>query len=401
MQRTARAPAIIQLQPMALETSSLPVPALARPPHQRVGRFLLAVALLLILAELAAVAALIAFTLFRLTDGHASPSGMRRRPAFLMPLPGSNPDRVEINVWDHHGPLNVLLIGLDADDCAVQGSTTMARRADTIIVVRIDPQTKRAAMLSIPRDLYVAIPGHGARKINTAHVHGELDRSLPGGGPQLLAETIEANFDIPIHRYARVDFAGFERIIDAVGGIDIVVPPSPRDPRIGLLDSEYPDGHCGTITVWFPPGPQHLDGQRALQYARSRKSTSDFDRSRRQMQVLLALRQRALSLGAVRHLPELVPALMDAVDTDFTAAELISLARLLPAVGADAPTYSLDEQSLYAEMLVIDGVPQATLRPDPSALAVVLHSFMALQPPTPTPQPSGTLVPSVPGVPTP
>ncbi len=386
---------------MILETRSLPVSSFAPRPYQRLGRLLLLVALLLLLAEVVAVTSLVVFTLIRLTDQSNTPTGWRRRPAFLVPLQGSDTARVEINVWDHHGPLNVLLIGLDADDCAVQDSTTMARRADTIIIVRLDPQSKRVAMLSIPRDLYVAIPGHGARKINTAHVHGELDKRLPGGGPQLLAETIEANLDIPIHRYARVDFAGFERIIDAVGGIDIVVPPSPRDPKVGLFDTEYPDGHCGTITIWFPPGPQHLDGERALQYAHSRKSTSDFDRSRRQMQVLLALRQRALSLGIVRHLPELVPALLDAVDTDFTAAELISLARLLPAIGGDeTPNYCLDETALYPATLIIDGVPQAILRPNPPAVALIRRNFMDLVLPTPTPETAaiteGAVVPQTP-----
>jgi LCP family protein required for cell wall assembly len=217
------------------------------------------------------------------------------------------------------GRTNVLLLGIDR-----RGGTEWTYRTDTIVVFTADPGQGTAGLLSIPRDLQVPIPTVGEDRINTANVYGDL-RDYPGGGPALLAATVEANFGIPIDGYVLLDFRAFERIVDAVGGIDVDVPRA-------LDDDRYPDPRPGDpyayTTLHFDPGPQHMDGARALAYARSRMSTSDFDRAQRQQQILLALRHKALSLGGIAHWPALAAALVDSARTDLGPGGMAGLALL-------------------------------------------------------------------------
>ena len=294
-----------------------------------------------------------------------------------------------VDVWDKHGPINILLLGLDIDDC--EASDGYARRTDTMIVVRIDPDSKTASMMSIPRDLYVYVSAYwsgepvGAKKITMAHLYGtefETDdegllQEVPHTGPNVVKATIRDNLGIPIHRYVRVDVKGFQDIVDALDGIELDVPPSEDDPSIGLYDTEYPDDKCGVQTISFPPGEQTLDGKEALQYARSRKSTSDFDRSRRQMDVLMAMRERGTRPGVLLDLPDLVPAVMDTVDTDFTADEIFALARVGRNMDrSDIVRLQMDSNVVYDDLLVIDNVPQWVLRIDQSAFDALYSMFL-------------------------
>lgn len=230
-------------------------------------------------------------------------------PAFLSPGEG--------------GRVNLLLLGIDR-----RGGTDWAHRTDTIVVAGLDPEDRGAAMLSIPRDLQLPIPGYGEDRINTANVYGYL-YDYPGGGPALLRSTVEANFGIPIDGYLMLDFGAFEDLVDALGGIEVDV----QEP---LHDTRYPDPRPrdphAYKTIHFDAGLQHMDGQRALEYARSRMSTSDFDRARRQQQILLALREKALSLGAVRRWPSLARVIAEAVQTDLDAGEMLALALLAARV---------------------------------------------------------------------
>jgi LCP family protein required for cell wall assembly len=214
-------------------------------------------------------------------------------------------------------PTNLLLLGIDR-----RGGTDWTYRTDTIIVFGLDPDGGGAAMLSIPRDLQLTIPGHGEDRINTANVYGYL-QDYPGGGPALLQATVEANFGIPIDGYLMLDFYAFERIVDALGGIDVEVQET-------LHDTRYPDPRPGDPhaykTVHFDAGLQHMDGQRALEYARSRMSTSDFDRARRQQQILLAIRERALSLEAIPRWPSVARAVTEAIQTDLAPRQMLGLA---------------------------------------------------------------------------
>ncbi len=220
--------------------------------------------------------------------------------------------------------INILLLGIDR-----RGNKGWGYRTDTIIIVTVDPVNRTAGMLSIPRDLYLEIPGCKEDRINTANVYGYNQCKYPGGGPALLKRTIEANFGIPIDYYIMVDFKGFEQIIDTLGGIEVNVPRT-------LHDTKYPDPKPGDPhgmkTVHFDPGWQHMDGKRALEYARSRMSTSDFDRADRQQRILLAIRDKAMSLDLLPKLPSLFATMGNMVKTDMSLDEMLELARLAPQI---------------------------------------------------------------------
>jgi LCP family protein required for cell wall assembly len=160
-------------------------------------------------------------------------------------------------------------------------------------------------LLSIPRDLYVYIPRHGHDRINTAELWGELAKK--GTGVERVKQTIYHNLGIPIHYYARVDFQGFIKIIDTVGGVDIDV------------DCPLPD-------IKLHAGMHHMDGKQALLYSRSRKSTSDIDRGRRQRKVLMALWEQALTPDMIPRLPKLWITMADSFQTDLPLDQVISLA---------------------------------------------------------------------------
>ncbi len=220
--------------------------------------------------------------------------------------------------------INVLLLGIDRRE-----DEDGPWRTDTMIVATFDPKTKTGGMLTIPRDLYVPIPapGAGENRSNTANFYGDSSK-YPGGGPALAKKTIEYNFAIPIHYYVLVDFGGFRRVIDALGGIDIDVPHAIDDP-------EFPTEDYGIMHLQIPAGPQHMDGETALRYARSRKSTSDFDRSKRQMQVILAARDKALKMNAIAQAPQLFAQLSDAIETDMPPEQMLALAPVVAQVRPD------------------------------------------------------------------
>jgi LCP family protein required for cell wall assembly len=193
--------------------------------------------------------------------------------------------------WDGASRVNILIMGLDARDWEVgQG----APRTDTMMVLTYDPVTNTAGMLSIPRDLWVDIPGYGHSRINNAYSLGERDR-LPGGGAGLAVQTVEQLLGITINYYAQIDFNAFVRFIDIIGGVKINVP---SDIRVQVI------GRDGTVLI--PSGRQVLTGELALGYARYRhcpqgsNSSSercagdegDVDRGTRQQQVILAIRQQ-------------------------------------------------------------------------------------------------------------
>ncbi len=235
------------------------------------------------------------------------------------------------------GRINLLLLGIDR-----RGGEGWAYRTDTIMVVTLDPRNRAAGILSIPRDLQLAIPGHGQDRINTANVYGSRGGD-PDGGPALLGATIESNFGIPIDGYLMVDFSAFERIVDTLGGIDVDVPKV-------LHDTRYPDPRPGDPyafkTIHFEPGLQHMDGSRALVYARSRMSTSDFDRAKRQQLVLLAIRKKALSVSAIPRWPKLAATVIDSVRSDLNPGELLSLAILAARLDTSNLKQAVLEQPL-------------------------------------------------------
>jgi LCP family protein required for cell wall assembly len=247
-------------------------------------------------------------------------------PVTVRPATGPNATPVPV-VFPDWGkePVNILLMGLD------YRPQEQDSRADTMIVVHIDPVEKTAAMVSIPRDLWLPIPGHGEGRINAAFQLGEKDPNTPGGGPGLAMATVEDNFGIKIHYFAQVDFAGFEKIVDTLGGVTIDVPKP-------LADNDYPlaQNSYGTTRIYIPAGLQHMDGRTALEYARSRHADSDLGRNSRQQQVLLALRQQGVSLNLITRFNDLLSQLSGAVKTDLSFTQVGSLAKLSKEIDKDS-----------------------------------------------------------------
>ena len=214
---------------------------------------------------------------------------------------------------------NVLLLGNDS-----RPDGRVSYRTDVVTVVSVNKTTATVNMLSIPRDLYVYIPTIGFSRINAVVALGEVE-GWPKGGIDLLKATIQYNFGIPIHGYAQVDFTGFERIIDAVGGVDLVVDCPLTDYRLKSSELNpllFENWHEVTLDV----GVHRMDGPTALWFARSRVTTSDFDRNRRHQVLLRAIWHRFQLRDMWDDIPELWDAFSDIVDTDLSIEEIISLA---------------------------------------------------------------------------
>lgn len=230
--------------------------------------------------------------------------------------------------WDGHGRVNVLLLGIDQRE-GEEGPW----RTDTVLILTLDPVTMSAGMLSIPRDLWVTIPGYDEQnRINTAHYYGDA-YAYPGGGPALARDTVAWNLGVPIHFYARINFTAFETVIDEIGGIDVYIPETIEDPY-------YPDEGYGYDPFYIEAGEQHLDGQTALRYARTRATFGgDFDRGRRQQQVILAVRDRVVNLNQLPRLIAKAPVLMetlgDAVRTDMSLDQALQIAQLASEIDPD------------------------------------------------------------------
>jgi LCP family protein required for cell wall assembly len=261
--------------------------------------------------------------------------------------------------WTGTEQLTMLLIGVDRRE-------DEAARSDTLILVNIDPATESAAILSIPRDTKVIIPGYGIQKINAAYAYGDYNKdTIPGGGPSLVMQTVEANFGIHVDYFAEVDFAGFQTIIDTVGGITI-------DNSYAIKDDEYPAEGNNYQRIYFPAGWQHLDGEEALIYARTRHDDGDAKRNERQQQVLLALREQAMKLDLISKAPELLTQLANTFRTDLSFSQAVDLARL----GARIADANITQYSLMPA-LTEEQLPDQPyfLVPDWNAVAAILTEF--------------------------
>ena len=207
--------------------------------------------------------------------------------------------------------VNILLLGSDNDQKFAQDAVL----SQTMIVVSIDPAHRQVTLLSLPRDLWVPIPGHASAKIDLAYKEG---------GAPLARATVEKAFRIPIHYYAWIGLNGLVKVVDRIGGVDVdVLHP--------VLDDNYPndfaDSGYGTERVYLAAGPQHLDGRHTLQYVRSRHGDllSDFGRSVRQQQVLLAIQQRTAGMDLVSSLPSFARDLNGHLKTDLDLVRLTQL----------------------------------------------------------------------------
>jgi LCP family protein required for cell wall assembly len=224
--------------------------------------------------------------------------------------------------------INIVLLGSD------QRPDRAGWRTDVIIVVSVDPDVPSLTMLSIPRDLWVYVPNYRWTRINLADARGESS-GFPGGGPGLIKQTIQYNFGIPVQYYARVTFSGYKSLIDSIGGVDVIAdcplydifPDVPDDQTDIITGEALTTVPTGTIDI-PAAGVYHLDGKHALWYARSRKTTSDFDRSRRQQRVLRGLWDAIQRQGLVGQVPALWDALLQTVQTDLSLNDVIYLAQI-------------------------------------------------------------------------
>ncbi len=206
---------------------------------------------------------------------------------------------IELIPWDGESRFTMIVVGLDRRP----GETGLAYRTDTMMLVSIDPQTNSIGVLSIPRDLYVQVPGYSQlQRINSAMVFGETFRT--GYGPTLMMQTVQLNFGIRVHDYLAVDFQAFIDIVDAIGGITIESPRTINDPQ-------YPDMYYGYDPFYLPAGTHQLDGYDALRYARTRHGDNDIYRAERQQQVIYAIRDKILDFGMVPSLVAQAPTLWD------------------------------------------------------------------------------------------
>lgn len=227
--------------------------------------------------------------------------------------------------------VNFLLIGSDRRP---GGSF----RTDTMVIAILRPNEGQVSLISIPRDLWVYIPEWENQRINTAYQHG-VSVGYPGGGAGLLKDTILHNLGIRIDHTAMVEFDGFRQIVDTLGGVDVPVSCAYTDWKI--IDPSFdPQNENNWFLYTTGPGLVHMDGDLALWYARSRQKSSDFDRGRRQQEVLRSLFTQALQAGTLTRIPELYNNLKDSVETDLSLADLLQLSLYAPKMtSADIRSY--------------------------------------------------------------
>lgn len=199
-------------------------------------------------------------------------------------------------------PINFLLLGSDA-----RGKEQA--RTDTIILLHLNAKKKKAALVSIPRDMRVVIPGRDYNKINAAHTFG---------GPELMVRTVEEFTNLSVHHYVETDFKGFQKMVDALGGVDVLIEKPMKDKMAG---------------AYFSSGNQTLDGADSLAFVRSRKSPrGDFDRVENQQKFLRALYKKARAPASLTKLPQLINIFVENTTTDLSASELLSLASLIRSI---------------------------------------------------------------------
>jgi len=259
--------------------------------------------------------------------------------------------------------IHILLLGSDR-----RPGESWATRTDALMVVRIEPANRRVALLSIPRDLVVEIPGYGYGRINSATVYGEQNPAL--GGAELARRTVSNLLGIPINYIVWADFTGFAAAVDAIGGIEVELPQPIYDPA-------YPTMDYGITTVYFPAGKQWLNGDQALILSRTRHADSAYAREARQQMIVMAIARRIREHDAVRQveLAALVTSsLRPHIRTDLSADDLLGLAWSLRDLDLNAVERFAIGPDEVIEGLIADD-PYA-LTPRPNAITAVVRAFI-------------------------
>ena len=276
--------------------------------------------------------------------------------------------QIEMPQWDGGSRVNIVFFGLRGGD--ISGADCPAC-TDTIILLTVDPVTKTAGMLSIPRDMWVNIPSFGYGRINTAWTIGE-GAKLPGGGPGLAMETVSQFIGVPVHYYVQVDFGTFVSFINMIGGIEVYV-----DERM-VLD---PSGAGQDHFVLTPGDIRHLTGKRALAYARCRDesqgcSGGDVGRAKRQQKVIMAIQDKVFDPAyfptLLAQAPKLYTEFSSGIHTNMSLEDAMKLAVLTK----DIPIESIKQGVIDNNMAVfadvtLNGVPASVLRPVPDLIRIL------------------------------
>lgn len=263
-------------------------------------------------------------------------------------LPLQDGSLVELQPWDGQSRFTVVVGGLDRRP----EETGLAHRADSLMIISIDPVSGSIGILSIPRDLLVSVPGYAKRqKINTVLPTGEGQRY--GYGPTLLQQTVQLNFGIPVHNYILMDFQALIDIVDIIDGIEITIDYTLDDPK-------YPDMNYGYDPLYIPAGTHMLNGYNALRFARTRHGNNDMRRAERQQLVLYAIRDRVLSFDMIPRLilqaPQLWGTLSDNLYTGLELGQIIQLALFVKDIDLDKITTGVMNYNYVEDYTTEDGL---------------------------------------------
>lgn len=301
--------------------------------------------------------------------------------ADLPPTPGIIPEAALPPAWDGASRINILFIGLDERDLQTNDGPP---RSDTMILFTIDPITKTAGMLSIPRDMWVNIPGFGYSRINTAYSSGEGNQ-LPGGGPGLAMKTVSQFIGVPVDYFVQVDFNVFTTMVDELIDIGGCLPVSPTEKMI--LD---PIG-SGLDKVVLTPGDRELcSGWRVLAYARNRKTSGgDTDRAHRQQEVILALQKIIFSPQNfptfIQKSTTLYKRLNSGIKTNLTFDDALQLAVLGKDISPESIKTGVIDPTLGMAIFdntTLNGQPASIMKPVMDKIRVLRDEIFTTSGPT-------------------
>ncbi|HZO33089.1 MAG TPA: LCP family protein [Chloroflexota bacterium] len=250
------------------------------------------------------------------------------------------------------GPQTFTFVALGVD----QRDDREIPRTDTIMIGKVDLRAPKVNLISIPRDLLVDIPGYGKDRINTVYVYGEQFKE-PDGGIGLLRRTIEKNFGVQIDHFGLLDFQCFRTAVDALGGVTVNVPRA-------IVDPSYPTEDYGTRLVKFETGVQKMDGERALEYARTRSADSDFHRIQRQQLIIAAMRDQVLQLRTLPSVPTLLTGCRN-MRSDLGWRDYLNLASSLQTLNSNRVAFAAIDEKLVVDTTLSTGAAVLVPRWDP------------------------------------
>lgn len=263
--------------------------------------------------------------------------------------------------WNGKDRVNILIMGGDSRGASLNG----IQRSDSIMIASLDPKTKTATLMSVLRDTYVNIPGHGMNRINAAFAFG---------GPTLAKQTVSNLLGIPIQYYVYTDFEGFIKLVDALGGINMNVPKN-------MTWTDSADGH--KFDIKLTKGYQHLDGKTALEFVRFRHDNeSDYGRTKRQREFLKQLAEKMQTPKTLIKLPNILNQIQPYITTDMSVSDMIKLGSLAYKCKASTiDTQQIPPMKLLQNETVTmgDGTPAEVLTTDPVKLRSFVREFLQKQ----------------------